>query len=302
MTKLEVIVIGTDFSPCAEKAIQAVQNWAPGWQTQKVHLVSVVEPVTWASASVVAAGAELATLAIEAATRRLDEISLDIPGVKVSREVRLGNPARELAVVGREQNADLLVTATHGRTGLERVALGSVSSDLVRLSHAPVLVVPSRQEVFEVPSKILAAVDLSPISGEVLRYGGLFAEGGEGQVKVLSSFDYPLASVQADELLPHFPNREEIQSMENEYQQKVIELVQRKGAAVSMDVEVISKTPASQVILDVASLIKADLVVIGTSGRNAWHRMILGSTASRVLNESPCPVLVIPHEINDKSQ
>src|SRR5260221_169263 len=47
--------------------------------------------------------------------------------------------------------------------------------------------------------------------------------------------------------------------------------------------------------------VKADLIVVGTSGHTAWHRFCLGSTASHVVQEAPCPVLVIPSIHEPKS-
>ena len=59
--------------------------------------------------------------------------------------------------------------------------------------------------------------------------------------------------------------------------------------------EAINKAPVANVILDTSEIFDADLIAIGTSGHNAWHRMFLGSTATKVLSEANVPVLVVPH-------
>lgn len=46
----------------------------------------------------------------------------------------------------KEINVDLLVIATHGRTGLNRLFLGSVAERVARESHCPVLLVPAREQ------------------------------------------------------------------------------------------------------------------------------------------------------------
>jgi nucleotide-binding universal stress UspA family protein len=63
----------------------------------------------------------------------------------VGREVRPGAPAEAIDAVCRERGAALVVLATHGRTGLDRLLLGSVAEAVVRHGGAPVVLVrPSR--------------------------------------------------------------------------------------------------------------------------------------------------------------
>ena len=55
--------------------------------------------------------------------------------------IGVGRPADTIVRLARERNADLIVMATHGRTGLEHVVLGSVAEKVVRLAPCPVLTV-----------------------------------------------------------------------------------------------------------------------------------------------------------------
>jgi nucleotide-binding universal stress UspA family protein len=48
------------------------------------------------------------------------------------------------------------------------------------------------------------------------------------------------------------------------------------------------------VILEIAKKREPNLLVVGTSGHGAWQRFFLGSTASHIVQEAPCPVLVVP--------
>jgi len=56
-------------------------------------------------------------------------------------EIAVGRPADTIVRLARQRNADLIVMATHGRTGLEHVVLGSVAEKVVRLAPCPVLTV-----------------------------------------------------------------------------------------------------------------------------------------------------------------
>ena len=66
----------------------------------------------------------------------------EIPNVRVERQVRAGMPWEQILLEAKEIKADLLVLGTHGRSGLERLLLGSVTSDVLREASCSVLVVP----------------------------------------------------------------------------------------------------------------------------------------------------------------
>ncbi len=70
-------------------------------------------------------------------------------GVPVETAIRVGVPARAIREYAEEVGADLLVVGTHGRTGLDRLLLGSVSERVVRTSPVPVLVVPPPEGALE---------------------------------------------------------------------------------------------------------------------------------------------------------
>lgn len=69
--------------------------------------------------------------------------SLGEHGFQVSVDVRPGTVVETIVEVARE-GYDLIVLATHGRTGLSRVALGSVAEGVLRKAPCPVLIVPAR--------------------------------------------------------------------------------------------------------------------------------------------------------------
>ena len=66
---------------------------------------------------------------------------LPLQRVAVEKAVRFGDPAEEIIKFAREQNVDLIMMATHGRTGLSRAISGSVADRVVTSGAAPVLLV-----------------------------------------------------------------------------------------------------------------------------------------------------------------
>ena len=67
-------------------------------------------------------------------------------GLSVQTEIRPGYAVDEICVAASEPNVDLVVTSTHGRTGLKHALIGSVAEHVVRYAERAVLVVPSRSE------------------------------------------------------------------------------------------------------------------------------------------------------------
>jgi nucleotide-binding universal stress UspA family protein len=75
-----------------------------------------------------------------------DVRALTDAGFKVRLEVRFGDPAQEIADLVEEGDVDAVVMATHGRSGLSRTVLGSVSEKVLRMVRVPVVMVRGRHE------------------------------------------------------------------------------------------------------------------------------------------------------------
>ncbi len=141
----ERIVIGLDGSPLSERALATGTELARRLGVP-AHLVRVADLAVfdWGATDAAAAYAELSTEMDDAkaeARTYLDRISenLQQDGLTVTSEVRAGLAQQELVKIVTPN--DLLVVASHGRGGLQRVLLGSVAEEIARKSPAPVLIV-----------------------------------------------------------------------------------------------------------------------------------------------------------------
>ncbi len=77
----------------------------------------------------------------------------DWKGIKVESSLQIGHPGQQICARAEEQAADVIVTATHGRTGLKHVLLGSTAEYVVRHASCPVFVVPSHDRPVLRPTK-----------------------------------------------------------------------------------------------------------------------------------------------------
>lgn len=81
----------------------------------------------------------------ESSTKTMDTIINDnIPGdLECQKVIRSGDPAQEIDQVAKDENVDLLVISTHGRSGLKHLLFGSVAEKIIRHTPCPVLTIKS---------------------------------------------------------------------------------------------------------------------------------------------------------------
>ena len=79
--------------------------------------------------------------------KRLEEITPTVEGVEAEYAIEFGSPAEKIVDFANENDVDLVVMGTHGRTGLRRVFMGSVAEGVVRKAECPVLAVKSNSNV-----------------------------------------------------------------------------------------------------------------------------------------------------------
>jgi nucleotide-binding universal stress UspA family protein len=89
----------------------------------------------------------LAEAVEETARQEMDTLKhMDfLRGLRVETEILPGPAVDEICAAASQSDIDLIVTSTHGHTGLKHALIGSVAEHVVRYVERPVLVVPSRQ-------------------------------------------------------------------------------------------------------------------------------------------------------------
>jgi nucleotide-binding universal stress UspA family protein len=132
------ILVGTDFSPTAERALSLAGEVARGLGAEIVLLHVDEIPETAPLAEVAAARREHARVALESLRQTL---ALSGGDVSVQVLLRPGDPAREILRVAAANGARVIVIGTHGESAAG-LLLGSVSDRVVRYAAVPVLVVP----------------------------------------------------------------------------------------------------------------------------------------------------------------
>jgi nucleotide-binding universal stress UspA family protein len=135
------ILVPLDGSRTSEGVIPAVEALAGPFDVA-VDLLQVVEPIpTPGMVEVPVAAREQVDVQRTEAARYLETLAarLEAKGLRVRSEVRDGPAVETIALVAQETGAGLIAMATHGRSGLERLLVGSVAERVMRAAPAPVL-------------------------------------------------------------------------------------------------------------------------------------------------------------------
>jgi len=139
----KLILSPIDFSDPSHEALDTAANFASsaGAELLLVHVVPMIPRLP--SPATIFNEAEFEQELHKDAEKRLSDLAakLRARGLKVRFEVGTANDVgMEIIRIGEHNHADLIVIATHGMTGWHRLAFGSVTEKVVRLSHLPVLV------------------------------------------------------------------------------------------------------------------------------------------------------------------
>jgi nucleotide-binding universal stress UspA family protein len=295
------ILVPLDGSPLAEQAIPVALAIAER-AGSKVRLVLVhqeLSPLLLMESAKVYATNLLAIQAsesdyLEALTGRLRKRL----GRALSSAVIEGPVASTLAEYIRDIGADLVVMTTHGRGGIRRAWLGSVTDQLIRTLQVPVLAVRAREgaavtERVSVP-EILVPLDGSPLAEAVLEPAAALARLWGAKVSLVQIVQPVLPAT--DPALP-FPSGYDEQltairrDLAQDYLRDMAEGLREQGIEAT-GVAVLGGATADT-LLDLARSERVGLVALATHGRGGVRRLALGSVADKLVRAADMPVLVV---------
>ena len=220
---------------------------------------------------------------------------IDTEGITLTTTLFEGDAVGRILDRATDWNADLLVMGTHGRTGFERLLLGSVTEKILRKSTCPVLTVPPRvmNPVGGLSfAKILCAMDFSPASFRAIEYAATLAAPGGPGVTALNVVEFLAEATSGrHELVLDTPAfHAELKRAALERLHEAIPPRVRERCPV---LEMVTMGKAWKEILRVAKTEEAELIVLGVEGRSRPDLLFFGSTTQHVLRQAECPVLTI---------
>lgn len=219
-------------------------------------------------------------------------------------EVTIGHPAEEILRFADISEADLLLMATHGRSGIKRWAMGSVADKVLRSSTIPVWLVRAADSGETTDNKrpvkkIIVTLDGSAMAESVLSYVEMLAkQWGDGIVDVV------LLTVCEPMVLPSFATAEAPVNWENIVEEHLTYsniiadkylagiAMRLKNAGFKVSTEIIEGTPADGIV-NYANENPCSLIAMATHGHSGISRWAYGSVAEKVISGASCPVFLV---------
>ena len=133
----KTILFPTDFSTASDAALVHAESLARQMNA-RLLIVHVEEP------PLAYGGGELYYGLPEPSSERilkmLEDVKPSDPSVPYTHRLTMGDPAGEVVRIAEDENAEMIIIGTHGRTGMTRLLMGSVAEAIVRRAPCPVLV------------------------------------------------------------------------------------------------------------------------------------------------------------------
>jgi Universal stress protein UspA and related nucleotide-binding proteins len=218
-------------------------------------------------------------------------------GVPLDIVLAEGHAGTEIVKRAEADGSGLIVIGTHGRTGVERFLLGSVTERVLHRAPCPVLAVPAHAaDVPPAPTfkRILCGLDFSPCSLHALEYALSLAQEAGASLTLANVFETD-ASMREDWRTSLQPEavREALVALEAARRVRLAQAVpQDVDGSCKVDT-VMPCGPAARELLRLATARNADLIVLGVRGRNVADLLLFGSTTNKVVRQAECPVLVV---------
>lgn len=298
MVNIKRILCPVDLSDFSRDALHHALALAEWYHTQitVLHVYSAVQPLVPVRgvAESVVLPPPVRPDEIAEEVRRFCVSSLGDLGQSLDVVVREGNATKEIVLLAEEMLSDLLVLGTHGRSGFERLFLGSVTEKVLRSTRVPVMTVPPpvKQAGSTPYETILCPVDFSEASMEALEYALSLAQEANARLILLHVIESFLGEAGTAEM-GHMKVSEYYGYLEKDALGRLKAAVPEQARLWSAPKERVARGRAYREILTLAGEQGADLIVMGVQGKNALNRFFFGSTTQHVIREALCPVLTI---------
>lgn len=279
MKLLEKILFATDFSKSSNKAIKNAIGLAKIFHSKITLLHVIPDDIE---------NEKVKRLLDEAAMNQMDSINEQIEkeGVKINKPIVLyGGYSEKIVQASNDIKANIIILGSGEKSKKDKFQLGTTAETVIRMSNIPVWIIKKGSDLKI--EKIFCPVDFSLESKRALTNANILARRFKAKLIVLSVYDKL--------------NRPSIQ-----YDWKEENKTQKQGHKVALDnfltdfnfvdLEYEKKVKGgdpAKVILKEIKKTKPDFLIMGTTGKTALSRFIMGSVTEKVIREVPCSFMTL---------
>ena len=218
-------------------------------------------------------------------------------GVTVTASLEDGDVADALRRYAESHDVDIVVMATHGRGALARAVLGSVADALVQSSPCPVLLarphgnLPREREAASI-AHVLVPLDGTAESDTIVPWVADLSAvtGARCTLMHVSHHSELLSGIAAPDALLDRAATQRSEDAEEAHLEHTAELFRARAGNVST--ELLHARAPADAIIEYAGTHAVDLIAMATHARRGLARLMLGSTASTLLNKTRLPMLL----------
>lgn len=291
------IICATDFSDLSNRAIPFAVSLTKEFGTKLYFCHVIGLPSTAIYGEILLDPTEQQDKAVRYAQEQLGSL-IDPQQVEWEALIATGHTADEISRLAEVKSADLVIAATHGRSGLKRFLLGSVTERLMRILPCPLLIVPGpapdAPDVIDQPlrfQRILIGCDFSPDADLAFRYGLSLAQEFQSELYLVHVIERPAYPIPVDKTAGTEDDFQPV--MQNHLKEKLSALIPPEALNWCSPNMVLLEGQPDEELTRYAVSQNIDLIVLGVRGQGLVEKLFVGSTTDRVVRRAPCPVLSV---------
>jgi nucleotide-binding universal stress UspA family protein len=209
-------------------------------------------------------------------------------GINVTQVLAEADPADAIIKAAADHGAQLIAMTTHGRSGFDRWAFGSVTDKVLQTAGLPVLLERAGTGAPHELTHLLVALDGSEHAEEILPIAAAMAHAFGARLSLVHVT--PEASVRGD--------LAKLSAAEADYQARMTgylaeQVTPLTAAGLDAEGQLLAGDNTAAVLLERTEHHDVDLVALTTHGRSGLKRLAYGSVADRLIRHSPKPLLVV---------
>jgi len=300
------ILVPLDGSELAEQVLPYARALAIGLSA-RIDLFEVIEPPTWVD-SAYGSYPYISDCLKNTAKDYLEGIaaSLRAEGLSAVTKVREGSPPKRITAEAKLEPIALIAMSSHGRSGIARWVLGSVTDKVLQDTSCPLLIIHASEEgAVSSPAKVANLIlpqDGSALAEQALPHVADLARPLKAKVHLVRANPtlgeyhnymglHPLdsSSTVCHEMYQEFAKEADARAMEHLHDVKD----RLRDMGITSVEENLLRGHAAEVIVDLAKETTNCLIVMSSHGRSGVGRWVLGSVSDRVVRHSGVPVLII---------
>lgn len=280
MFKNGKVLLATDFSKNAENLTNSLIK-LKGFGIKNVLILQVIES-DFGSPEAIEYAKKADKHLLEKSREKAEKI-----GLEAEITVKEGKPYKEILKTAEEENCQLILIASHGGGVIKDILLGSNTRNIIRKSKIPVFIEKFKEEnnkeaAVNSVDRILLPLDFSKSTDRI--------------IEMITKMSSPSEEIILTSIIESSDHLEELNNKKDQVQRDLKDIQNKLAAdniSSSCDIEVRHGDPAKNII-EIAEEKESDLIVISTKGKNSLKELLIGSTAVKVSEKSPIPVLLIP--------